>query len=141
MSIESGVPSNHLILSHPLLLLPSIFPSIRSFPVSQLFASGGQSIGASVSVLPMNIQGRFPLELIGLISLLSKGLSSLLQHHNLKASILWHSAFFMVQVSYPYKTTGKTRALTIWTCISKVLPLLFNMLSRFVIEITITYFS
>ena len=85
---------------------PSLFPSIRSFPKSRLSASGGQSIGASASVLPVNIQGRFPLELIGLI-LLSKGLSSLLQHHNLKASILWRSAFFMVQVSYPYKTIGK----------------------------------
>ena len=77
MSIESVMPSNHLILCHPLLLLPSVFPSIRSFVTSQLFASGGQSIGvsASASVLPVNIQGWFPLGLTGLISLQSKGLS------------------------------------------------------------------
>ena len=77
MFIESGMLSNHLILCHPLLLLPSIFPSIRSFPVSQLFASGDQSVGASASasVLSLNIQGWFPLGLTGLISLQSKGLS------------------------------------------------------------------
>ena len=77
MSIESVTPSNHLILFHLLLLPPSIFPSIRDFPMSQFFTSGGQSIGvsASASVLPMNIQGWFPLELTGLISLQSKGLS------------------------------------------------------------------
>ena len=75
MSIELVMPSNHLILCHPLLLLPSIFPSIRSFPVSQFSASGGQSIRASASVLPTNVQDWFPLELTGLISLLSKGLS------------------------------------------------------------------
>ena len=84
------------------------------FPVSQLFSSGGQSIGvsASASVLPMNIQDWFPLGWTGWISLLSKGLSSLLQFHISKASILWHSAFFMVQLSHPYMTTGKTIALT-----------------------------
>ena len=77
ISIKSVMPSNHLILCHPLLLLPSIFPSIRVFSVSLLFASGSQSIGASASaaVLPMNIQGWFPLGLTGLISLQSKGLS------------------------------------------------------------------
>ena len=74
MSIESVMPSTHLILCHP-LLLPSILPNVRVFPMSQLFASGGQSIGASASVLPMNIQGLFPLGWAGLISLLSKGLS------------------------------------------------------------------
>ena len=81
------------------------------FPVSWLFASGGQIIGASASasVLPMNIQGWFPLGLTGLISLLSKGLSkNLFQNHSSKASILWHSAFFTVQLSHPYMTTGKT---------------------------------
>ena len=76
ISIESVMPSNHLILHRPLLLLPSVIPSIRSFPVIQFFASGGQSTGASASVLPMNIQDWFPLQLTGLISLQSKGLSS-----------------------------------------------------------------
>ena len=95
MSIDSVMPSNHLILCHLLLLLPSIFHSIRVFTTS-----GGQSIGASASasVLPANIQGWFPLGLNGLISLLSKGISSLLQHRSSKASILWHSAFLMAQL-------------------------------------------
>ena len=88
------------------------FAASGSFPVSWLFASGGKTIGAlvSASVLPVNIQGWFPLGLtLGLISLQSKGLlKSLLQHHNLKASILQHLAFFMVQLSYPYMTTRKT---------------------------------
>ena len=115
MSIESVMPSNHLILCCPLRLLPSIFPSIRSFPVSQLFASGGQSTGvsASASVLPMNTQDWFLLGWTGWISLQSKGLSkSLLQYHSSKASILQCSAFFIVQLSHPYMTTGKTIALT-----------------------------
>ena len=108
------------------------FPASESFPVSQLFTSCGQSIGASTSasVFPMNIQSGFPLGLTGLIFFLSK---SLLQHHNLKTSILWHSAFFMIQLSNPYTTTGKTMALTKWTFVGKVMPLLFNILSRFVI--------
>ena len=104
--------------------------------MSQLFASGGQSIGASASesVLPMNILGWFPLRLSGLISLLSKRLfKSLLQHHNWKASILHCSAFFMVQLSNPYMTTGKTITLTRWTFVGKMMPLLFNTLSRFFI--------
>ena len=104
-----------IILCHSLLLLPSIFPISGSFPTSWLFVSGGQSIGASASatVLPVNIQAWFPLGLTGLISLQSRGLSrSLLQHHSLKASILWHSAFFMVQLSHLYITTGKTIVLT-----------------------------
>ena len=110
------------------------FPVSRSFPVSQFFTSGGQSIGASVSasVLPMNIQDWFLLGLTGLI-LLSKGLSSILQCHSSKTSILWHSAFFIVQLSHPYMTTGKTIALTRQTFVGKVMSLLFNMLSRFVI--------
>ena len=86
-------------------------PASGSFPVSQFSALGGQSIGvlASASVLPMNIQDWFPLGLTGWISLQPKGLSkSLLQHHSSKASILWHSAFFIVQLSHPYMTTGKT---------------------------------
>ena len=91
MSIESVIPSNHLILCRLQLLLPSIFPNIRIFPVSQFFTTGGQSIGvsASASVLPKNIQDWFPLGLTGLISLQSKGLSTVLQHHSSKASILW----------------------------------------------------
>ena len=131
MSIESVMPSNHLILCPPLLLLSSIFPSIRVFSMSQFFRSGGQSIGvwASASVLPMNIQGWFPLGWTGWISLQSKGLSRVLQHHSSKTSILQHSAFFIVQLSRPYMATGKTIALTRWTFVSKVMSLLFNMLS------------
>ena len=90
------------------------FPASRSFQMSQFFASGGQSIGASASVLPTNIQDWFPL-----------GMISLLQHHSSKASILWHSAFFMVQLSHPYMTIGKTIALSIQT-FGKVMSLLFN---------------
>ena len=120
MSIESVMPSNHLILSSviPFSSCLQSFPASGSFPVSRLFTSGGQSIGASASasVLPVNIQGRFPLGLTGLISLLSKGLSSLLQHHSSKASILQHSAFSMVQFSHPYMTTEKTVALTMNLC-------------------------
>ena len=90
------------------------FPATRSLPVSWLFASGGLSIGASASasVLPMNIQGWFSLGLTGLISLQSKGLSSLFKHQSLKALILWRSIFFIVQLSHPDMTTGKTIALT-----------------------------
>ena len=136
MSIESVMPSNHLILCHHLLLLPSVFVSIRVFPLSWLFTSGGHSIGASSLAwdLPMNIQGWFPLGFTSLISLLSKGISRVLsQYHTLKASILWRSAFFMVQLSHLYMTTGKTMSLTIRTFFDKVMSLLFNMLSRLVI--------
>ena len=101
MSIESVMPSSHLILCCPLLLLPSVFPASGSFPMSQFFASGGQSIGvsASASVLPMNTQDQFPLELTGLISLKSKGLSRVFsQHHSTKASTLQRSAFFIIQL-------------------------------------------
>ena len=103
--------------------------------MSQLFASGGQCTGtsASTSVLPMTIHNCFPLGWIGWISLQSKGLSSLLQHHSSKASILWCSAFFRVQLSHSYMTNGKTIALTRWTFVGKVMSLLFNMLSRLVI--------
>ena len=99
--IELVKPSNHLILCHCLLLLPSIFPALGSFPVSQLFTSAGQIIGASAlaSVLPVNIHGWFLLGLTDLISLQSKELSSLPQHHSSKASILWRSVVFMVQLS------------------------------------------
>ena len=109
------------------------FPASGSFPMSCPFALGGPSIGASASasVLPMNIQGWFPLALTSLISLLSKGLSRVLHHHNLKASILQCSAFFMVQLSHPYMTIGKTIAFLAQG--DKVISLLFNTLSRFVI--------
>ena len=135
MFIESVMPFNHLILCQSLLLCPQSFPASGSFPVSRLFASGGQSIGALdlESILPMNIQGLFSLVLTGLISLLSKGLSRVFQHQNSKASILCHSAFFMVELSHPYMTTGKTIVLTIWTFVRKEMSLLFNRLFRFVI--------
>ena len=141
-----GVCSNSCLLSwwcHPTISssvtpfssCPQSFPASGSFPMSWLFKSGGQSTGHSVSasVLPMNIQGWFPLELPGVISLQSRGLSRVLQNHSSKASILWHSAFFMVQLSHLYMTTGKIIALTIWAFVSKVMSLLFNALSRFVI--------
>ena len=120
------------------LLLPSSLPAFNlwasgAFPVSRLFTSDGQSIGASASVLPMNIQGWFLLGLTGLMSLLSKGLKSLLQHHSSKASVLRCSAFFVVQLSHSYMTTGKTIALTRRTFVGKVMSLLFNMLSKLVI--------
>ena len=133
MSTESVMPSNHLILCHPLLLPPSNFPSNRVF-LNEFFSSSGQSIGvsASTSVFPMNIQEWFPLGWTGWISLLSRTVKSL-QHHSSKASILWHSAFFIVQLSQPYMTTGKTIALTRRTFVGKVISLLFNMLSMLVI--------
>ena len=135
MSIDLVILSNHLFLCCPLSFCHQCFPESGSFPVSQLFTSGGQSIWASVlaSVLPMNIQDWFPLGLTDLISLQSKGLKSLLQHHSSTASILWCSAFFMAQLSHPYMTTGYTIALTIWIFVGKVMSLLFNMLSRFII--------
>ena len=111
------------------------FPESGSFQMSQLFESGGQSIGisASASVLPMNTQDWSPLGGTGWISLQSKGQGRLLQHYSSKASILRCSAFFIVQLSYPYTTTGKTIALTRRTFVGKVMSLLFNMLSRLVI--------
>ena len=135
MSIELMMPSHHSILCYP-LLLPSIFPSIRSFPMSRLLASGGQSIGASTSVFSLNIQGWFPSGLtLGFYLLAVQGsLKSLFQHHCLKASVA--SAFFMIQISHLYMTTGKTIALTLWIILSKVMSLLFNTLSRFVIVFT-----
>ena len=112
------------------------FPASGSFPMSPFFASGGQSIGASAlaSILPMTIQDRFPLGLTGWISLQSKGLSrAFLLQHSSKASILQRSAFFIVQLSHPYITTGKTIALARQTFVSKVTSLFFKMLSRLVI--------
>ena len=107
------------------------FPASGSLLMSWLFTSGGQSTRASVSasVLPMNIQAWFPLGLTGLISLLSNRLfKSFLQHHSSKASILQCSTFFMVQRSHPYVTARKTVALTIWTFVSKMMSLPFNIL-------------
>ena len=119
----------------PFFSCPQSFPASGSFQMSQLSESGDQSIGvsASTSVLPMNTQDWSPLGWTGWISFLSKGLKSLLQHHSSKASNLQCSAFFIVQLSHPYLTTGKTIALTRRTFIGKVMSLLFNMLSRLVI--------
>ena len=133
MSIQLVMPSNHLILCCP-LLLPSIFPIIGVFSHKSALCIRWPKYWSFVSgsVLPMNIQDWFPLGLIGLISLQSKKLLSLFQQHSSKASILWHSVFFTVQLSHPYVTTGKTIALTRQTFISKGMSLLFNMLSRLV---------
>ena len=133
MSIESVMPSNHLILCHP-LLLPSIFPSIRAFPVSQFFISGGQSTGASASasVLPMNIQDLFPLQLTGLI-LWSKGLSRVFSNTTVQRHRFFSTQLSLWSNSYTYMTTGKTIALTRQTFVSKVMSLLFNTLFRLVI--------
>ena len=136
ISTESVMPSNHLILCHPLLLLLSIFSSIRVFSnESVLCLRWPKYWSFSFSISPSD-------EYLGLISfrtdwldlLAVQGtLKSLLPHHSLKASILQCSAFFIVQLSYPYKTTGKTIALTRWSFVGKVMSLLFNMLSRLVI--------
>ena len=127
MSIESVMPSSRLILCPPLLLPPS-FPAPGSFPMSRLFGSGGQSIAASASVLPVNIQDQFPLGLT-----VQGTLRSLLQHHSSKSSLLEDSTFSMVQLSHLYMTTRKPRAWTLQTFVSKVMSLLFNTLSRLVI--------
>ena len=111
------------------------FLASGSFQMSQFFASDGQSIGvsASTSVLPVNTQVWSPLGWSGYLLAVQGTLKSLLQHHSSKASILWHSAFFIVQLSHPYMTTGKIIAVTRWTFVGKVMSLLFNILSRFVI--------
>ena len=120
---------------NPFSSCPQSLPASESFPMSQLFAWGGQSIGvsASASVLPMNTQDWSPLGWTGWISLQSKGFSRVFSNTSSKASILWHSAFFTVQLSHPYMTTGKTIALTKWNFVGKVMSLLFNMLSMLVI--------
>ena len=124
MPIKSVMPSNHLIFCCA-LLLPSVFPSIRVFSnklaLCIRWPKWSTGVSTSASVLPMNIQDWFPLGLTGLISLLSKGLKSLLQPHSLKASVIQCSVFFMVQFSHPYMTTEKNIALTIWTFVSKVM--------------------
>ena len=121
----------------PFSFYPQSFPASGSFPVTQLFPSGGQSIraSASASVLLMNILDWFPLGLTGLISLLSKDSQESSPTPQFKSSILRWLAFFMVQLSHPYMTTGKTKDLTKWTFVSKVISLLFNMLSRFLIAL------
>ena len=136
MSIESMMPSNHLILCHPLLLLPSIFPSIGVFSnESALHIMWPKYWSFSFSISPSNEHpGLISYRMDWLNLLAVQGtLKSLLQHHSTKASILWHSAFFIVQLSHPYMTTGKTIALTRRTCVGKLISLLLNMLSRLVI--------
>ena len=132
MSVESVMPSNHLILCHPLLILPSVFPSIRVFSNElALHIRWPKYWSFSFNISPSNEHpGLICLEWTGWISLQSK---SLLQHHSSKPSILRHSAFFIVQLSHPYMTTGKTIALSRQTFVDKVMSLLFNMLSRFVV--------
>ena len=134
MSIELVMPSNHLILCRPLLLLPSFFPSIRVFsnesvlPIRRL-----KYWSFSFSISPSNEYSGLT-SLVWLDLLTGQGtLKSLLQHHSSKASILWCSTFFIVQVSHPYMTTGETIALTICIFVDKITSLLFNMLSRFFI--------
>ena len=136
MSIESVMPSNHLILCHPLLLLPSIFPNIRVFSNESVLRIRWPNYWSfSFSISPSNEYSVLIFLRIYWFDLLAvQGtLKSLLQHHSLKASILWHSAFLMVQLSHLYMTTGKTIVLTIWTFAGKVMLLLFNMMSRLVI--------
>ena len=136
MSIESVVPSNHLILCRRLLLLPSIFPSIRVFSnESALHIRWPKYWSFSFNINPSNeYSGLISFGMNWLDLLAAQGtLKSLLQHHSSKASILQHSAFFIVQLSYPYMAIGKTIALTRWTFVGKVMSLLFNMLFRLVI--------
>ena len=136
MSIESVMPSNHLILCHPLLLLPAIFPSIRVFSnESLLHIRWPKYWSFSLSISPSNEHSgliSFRVDWLDLLAVQGT-LKSLLQHHSSKASIRWHSAFFIVQVSHPDMTTGNTIALTRQTFVGKVMCLLFNMLSRLVI--------
>ena len=136
MSIEPVMPSNHLVLCRPFLFLPSIFPSSRVFSSeSALHIRWPKHWSFSFSISPSNEHpGLISFRMDWLDLLAVQGiLKSLPQHHSLKVSVLWHSAFFIVQLSHPYMTTGKTIALTIWSCEGKVMSLLFNMPSRFVI--------
>ena len=132
------MPSSHLILCRPLLLPPSILPSIKVFPnESVLRIRWSKYWSFSFSISPSNeYSGLISFRMRWLDLLANQGtLKSLLQHHSLKASILRCSAFFIVQLSQPYMTTGKTIALTWWTFVGKVMSLLFNMLSRLVIAL------
>ena len=130
------MPSNHLILYHPLLLLLSIFPSIRVFSnESVLHIRWPKYWSFSFNISPSNEPPgliSFRMDWLDLLAVQGT-LKSLLQHHSSKASLLWHSAFCIVQISLPYMTTGKTIALTRWNFVDKVMSLLFNMLSRLVI--------
>ena len=136
MSIESVMPSSHLILYHPLLLLPSIFPNISVFSnESALHIRWPKDWSFSFKFTPSNEQPgliSFRMDWLDLPAVQGT-LKSLLQHHSSKASVLWCSAFFIVQLSHPYMTTGKTITLTRWTFVDIVMSLLFNMLSRLVI--------
>ena len=136
MSIELVMPSNHLILCCPLLLLPSIFPSIRTFSnESVLCIRWPKYWNFSFNIRPSNEHPElisFRMDWLDLLAVQGT-LKSLLQHHSSKASILRHSAFFIVQLSHPYMTTRKTIALTRRTFVDKIMSLLFNMLSRLVI--------
>ena len=135
-SIESVMPSSHLILCRPLLLLPPVPPSIRVFSnESTLRTRWPKYWSVSFSIIPSKEhQGliSFRMDWLDLLAV-QRTLKSLLQHHSSKASILWRSAFFTVQLSHPYMTTGKTIALTRRTFVGKVMSLLLNMLSRLVI--------
>ena len=136
MSIELVMPSNHLILCHPLLLLPTIFPSIRVFyNESALRTRWPKYWSFSFNIRPSNEHlglVSFKMDWLDLLAVQGT-LNSLLQHHSSKASILRHSAFFIVQLSHPYMTTGKTIALTRQTFVGKVMSLHFHMLSSLVI--------
>ena len=136
ISIELVMPSNHLILYCPLLFLPSIFPSIKVFSnESVLRIRWPKYWSFSFSINPSNEYSgltSFRIDWLDLLAVQGT-LKSLLQHHSSKASTLWHSAYFVVQHSHLYMTTGKTIALTRWTFVSKVMSLLFDTLSRFVI--------
>ena len=127
------MPSNHLILCRPLLLLPSIFPSIRVFSnESALHIRWPKYWSFSFSISPSNEYSgliSFRIDWLGLLAV-QWTLKSLLQHHSSKASICWHSTFFIVQLSHPYVTTGKAIAWSRWTFVGKVMSLLFNVLSR-----------
>ena len=137
MSIASVSPFSRLILWHPPLLLPSIFPSIRTLPISQLFESMVKILEFNFSINPSNnYSGLISLKIDWFNLLEVQGtLKSLLQHHSSKASIFQHSAFFMLQLSHPYMTTGKVIALTRRTFVGKVMSLHFNMLPRLVITV------
>ena len=136
MSIESVMPSNHLLLCHPLFLLPSIFSSIRVFSnESILHIRWPKNWSFKFSISPSNEYSGlvfFRMDWLDLLAVQGT-LKSLLQHHRSKASILWHSTFFIVQLSHPYTTTGITIALTRWTFVGKVMSLHFNLLPRLVI--------
>ena len=136
MSIKSVMPSNHLILCHPLLLLLSIFPSIKVFSNESVLCIRWPKYWTfSFSISPSNEYSgliSFRMDWFDLLAV-QGALKSLLQHHSSKALILWYSTFFMVQPLYPYMTTGKTIALTRWAFTGKVMSLLLNILSRLVI--------